>query len=82
MFDLKEDPAELINLADSGEHKELLDSLHGQLFAFLEHTEDPILEGYVRNKANLPDITQWLEQPDGSFALEPDNVIYYTEEPF
>ena len=82
LFDLKEDPDELANLADSGEHKELLDSLHGQLFAFLERTEDPILEGYVRNKANLPDITQWLEQPDGSFALEPDNVIYYTEEPF
>ncbi len=82
LFDLHTDPYELSNLADSADHRECRESLRENLFEFLEETEDPILNGPVSNKLGMPDFPQWIEQPDGSFLLGPDEPFDARESTF
>jgi len=46
LFDLKNDPGEIINLVDHQEHKARLASLRAELDAFLSATNDPLLQDW------------------------------------
>lgn len=48
LFDLKNDPAELTNLAGSAEHRPRLAALRDELNVFLEETEDPLLPDWQK----------------------------------
>ena len=82
LYSLADDPYELNNVADDPRFSRVRDDLEGQLTAFLEETEDPILMGVVPNREGHPDVPQWIKQPDGSFLLEADREIYHSEQPF
>lgn len=56
LYDLRSDPDEQHNLADSAAHASLREALHDRLWAFLTETRDPILAGPVPNPD--PAVTQ------------------------
>ena len=82
LYSLADDPYELNNVADDPRFSKVRDDLEGQLTAFLEETEDPILMGFVPNREGHPDVPQWIKQSDGTFLLEADREIYHAEQPF
>jgi arylsulfatase A-like enzyme len=69
LFDLTTDPHELRNVADDPRYDEALAELRGRLTHFLELTDDPILRGPILDNAGMPDVPQWVEQPDGTYRI-------------
>ena len=50
LYDLRNDPDEMENLAFKPEFSRFRDDLRGRLFKFLEETRDPILEGSIPDR--------------------------------
>ena len=73
LFDLQEDPFELRNRAGDAALADIRADLERRLDEHLRATRDPILSGPVANRANEPDVPQWLHQPDGTFRLIRDD---------
>ena len=73
LFDLQEDPFELRNCAGDPALADIQADLERRLDDHLRATRDPILAGSVANRANEPDVPQWLHQPDGTFRLIRDD---------
>ena len=73
LFDLQEDPFELRNRAGDHALADIQADLERRLDDHLRATRDPILAGSVANRANEPDVPQWLHQPDGTFRLIRDD---------
>ena len=73
LFDLQEDPFELRNRAGAAPLADIQADLERRLDEHLRTTRDPILSGPVANRANEPDVPQWLHQPDGTFRLIRDD---------
>ena len=73
LFDLQEDPFELRNRAGEPAMAAIQVDLERRLDEHLRATRDPILSGPVANRANEPDVPQWLQQPDGTFRLIRDD---------
>ena len=73
LFDLQEDPFELRNRAGEPAMAAVQVDLERRLDEHLRATRDPILSGPVANRANEPDVPQWLQQPDGTFRLIRDD---------
>ena len=69
LFDLREDPFELRNLAGDPALAAVEADLNQRLDDHLHATGDPILAGPVANRAGEPDVPQWRRLPDGSFRL-------------
>ena len=47
LYDLRRDPNESVNLAESSEYKNIRNDLKERLFNWLKTTEDPILKGRI-----------------------------------
>jgi len=75
LFDLATDPHELQDLAGTPALASIQAQLEQRLDDHLLATADPILHGPVPNRAGEADMSQWLEQPDGSFRLAPDDPV-------
>lgn len=75
LFDLAEDPFELRDLAGDNALAEVEEKLSAALDKHLLTTADPILHGPVPNRTGEPDVCQWVEQPDGSFRLAPEDPL-------
>ena len=56
--------------------------LRERLDQHLRATGDPVLRGPVANRAGVPDVCQWREQPDGSFGLTHDDPMDTDETSF
>ncbi len=69
LYDLEKDPHELNNLACESNYAGTCQKLHDRLFAFLVETGDAILNGFVPNRENLPDVPLWEKQTNGSYKL-------------
>ena len=82
LFDLEADPCELHNLAGTHALASIQAELDRRLDRHLRATADPILHGPVPNRAGEPDVSQWQQQPDGSFRLAPGDPADPGEIPF
>lgn len=82
LFDLAEDPFELRDRAGDPALAAVEARLSERLDRHLQATGDPILRGPVANHTGEPDVCQWRERPDGSFALAPDDPVDPGEAPF
>ena len=54
LYDLKEDPTELINLANEPRYKDIKSELRQELFNWMKKTEDPLLKGKVKDLRGEP----------------------------
>ncbi len=50
LYDLEHDPDEMDNLVDDPQYSEILEEMRTKLRAWMERTEDPLLEGKVEEK--------------------------------
>ena len=73
LFDLREDPFELRNLAGDPALAPVEADLNRRLDDHLHATGDAIVAGPVANRAGEPDVPQWRRRPDGSFRLITDD---------
>jgi len=65
LYDLFLDPNEAYNLAGQPDYADVLAELRGQLVAWMEETDDPLLDGYVPAPAGAK-----INDPDGISAAE------------
>ncbi|MGC9451922.1 MAG: sulfatase family protein [Oceanipulchritudo sp.] len=65
LYDLREDPAELHNLAGVAEYEQTRAGLEDALFSWMEQTGDPLLDGPLVSTAyrrTMKDVSRWREQ--------------------
>ena len=69
LYDLRDDPWELTNVASIPTHRETLDDLRKRLTQWMEFTHDPILSGDVFNPEPGKTLAEWWVKRDGRFVL-------------